>query len=703
MSQEILLVLLLLAAGSIAGVRATQPITTGKLVREMVDLHRLAEFPGPAFKTVQFSSYDRRSNLPGGPGWFANNDGFGNEPIPNFEAVLSEPNKDGIGEYLICDVEGPGAIVRVWTAASSGDIRMYLDGEDKPIFDGPAAEFLSRPYRRSAEAAGIEEGVFAGSYQQRESCYLPIPFTRRCRIVWRGDVKQIHFYHIQIRLYEPGTKVVTFRPKDLKTYETDIREVAEMLRNPQARWEYSSTLEPITINAEISPGKEEEVLSVDGPKAIERLTLKISAKDIDRALRQTVMRIIFDDYPWGQVQSPVGDFFGAAPGINPYDSVPFTVGPDGNMTCRFVMPFERSCRIVLENRGTQAVSVTGSALPVEYKWNEASMHFRARWRVDHDVLADTGDGAQDMPYLIANGTGVYVGTSLYLLNPNPIPTPHGSWWGEGDEKVFIDDDTRPSTFGTGSEDYFNYGWSSPDIFAHAYCGQPRNDGPGNRGFVTNNRWHVLDCLPFKQRLSFYIELLSHERTPGMSYARIGYHYGKPGMMDDHVLITNEDVRYLEVPPYEPAARIGSAGQTFYQAEDVVESDRKTSLVKGNQWARGRLLVWHPGKKGDELSFRIPVKETGKYEFRFTAARTPTSGRFSVTIDGKKPRSRRGHGVVDLHDPYRTLSRVVPAGEIDLEKGDKLMTIRYEGASHDGGEVTIGIDYIWVKKIGRRPG
>ena len=50
----------------------------------------------------------------------------------------------------------------------------------------------------------------------------------------------------------------------------------------------------------------------------------------------------------------------------------------------------------------------------------------------------------------------------------------------------------PRIFGTGSEDYFNYAWSSPDIFLFPYCGQPRNDGPGNRGFVTNNRWHIID-------------------------------------------------------------------------------------------------------------------------------------------------------------------------------------------------------------------
>ena len=103
-----------------------------------------------------------------------------------------------------------------------------------------------------------------------------------------------------------------------------------------------------------------------------------------------------------------------------------------------------------------------------------------------------------MPYLIAQGQGVYVGTTTLLMNPNPVPTPYGNWWGEGDEKIFVDNEPRPSTFGTGSEDYYNYAWSSPDIFIFPYCAQPRNDGPANRGFVTNNRWHVLDALPFER-------------------------------------------------------------------------------------------------------------------------------------------------------------------------------------------------------------
>ena len=111
--------------------------------------------------------------------------------------------------------------------------------------------------------------------------------------------------------------------------------------------------------------------------------------------------------------------------------------------------------------------------------------------------------------MLAQGNGVYVGTAIMLLNPNPIPTPYGSWWGEGDEKIFVDDDVRPSTFGTGSEDYFNYSWSVPDIFSIRIVGS-HDDGPANRGFVVNQRWHVMDAIPFEHRLAFYMELYSHE-------------------------------------------------------------------------------------------------------------------------------------------------------------------------------------------------
>lgn len=690
---------LLTVAVSVAG--SSEVVTTGNLVREMIDMRRLGEFPDPFYKTVQFSSYDHRSNLPGGPEWFANSDGFGSEPIPNFEGVVKEPGADKIGEYLICDVEGPGAIVRTWSARMEGTIRLFLDGNQTPVFDGPSEEFLMRTYLPYAAAAGLDRAVFDGTFFQRNAAYCPIPFAKHCRMVWVGDIKTTHFYQVQIRLYDKAAQVVTFSPEDVKTYAKDLKYVSKVMADIDGAWPYVSKEKPVAFEGKIMPGERKALLSVDGPKAIERLTLSIkgeekSRESLDKALRQTVMHIVCDDYPWGQVQSPVGDFFGAAPGVNPYTSVPFTVAPDGKMTCRYVMPFAKTLQITLENLGDQTVEIAGDALAMDYAWNDArSMHFRARWKVNHGITA-AGNRVQDMPFLIAGGAGVYVGTTLMLLNPNPIPTSGGNWWGEGDEKVFSDGDVRPCIFGTGSEDYFNYAWSSEDIFIHPYCGQPRNDGPANMGFVTNYRWHIVDPLPFQQRLNFYIELFAHELTENISYARIAYHYGRPGLIDDHVVITKEDVRYVQRPEWTPSARRGAKNSFFYEVEDQIDGKGKIRKDEDNLWSGGKICRWFPKDPGDEVRVKFPIKADGKYTVRLATARDNQSGVISILVDGKPCGFGGETGKIDLFDPYRTLLRAVESGPVELAKGNHEMTIRFEGCSKEVKEPSLGLDFVWIQ-------
>ena len=91
-------------------------------MEEMTDLARLGRMPDPDYRTVQFSSYDRRSVSPEVEGWFSNSDGFGGEPIPGFQQVLREPGADGIGLYLLLEETGPGAVVRTWSAAKAPDV-----------------------------------------------------------------------------------------------------------------------------------------------------------------------------------------------------------------------------------------------------------------------------------------------------------------------------------------------------------------------------------------------------------------------------------------------------------------------------------------------------------------------------------------------------------------------------------------------------
>lgn len=667
---------------------SAQTITFGTLVDEMTDLRALARYPEPGYRTIQFSSYDRRSKLPEGPNWYANSDGFGNEPIPNVEEVLREPADDGIGEYLICDVEGPGAIVRTWTAAINGEFRVYLDSAPDPIYDGPAQEFLSYSSQHFLKDAGIPQEDLEGVFQQRDACYFPIPFAQRCRIEWTGKISGIHFYEVQIRLYEPHAELATFEPTDVTIFQDSITRAADILQNPDLNYEFESEREAEAFSAELDAGESDALFRQEAQGAIGMLELKLNADDLNAALRHTLMKIRFDGHSDAQVLAPVGDFFGAAPGVNPYDSMPFSVMPDGAMVCRFVMPYRESVELILENWGEQTVNVEGRVLTSAFEMDdEFFTHFRARWRVDHDLISKP---ERDLPFLMAKGKGLYVGTTSYLLNPNPVPASYGNWWGEGDEKIFVDGEDFPSTFGTGSEDYYNYSWSSPDIFYFPYCGQPRNDGPGNRGFAANNRWHVIDALPFETSIAFYMELFFHENTPGVSYARMSYYYATPGTHDDTPLIAQEDLRAPVLSDaWSPAARAGAANATFHQGEDLAPANASQVMLKDNLFAEGEAWAWTPSATGDQLTLTIPIESDGRYAFRLTCVHSPRSGSVSFALNGED----LDH-MFDLHVPYRTYQRTHSLPDMDLTAGEQELTMTYEGAP-DGSPGEIGIDFIWV--------
>lgn len=693
---SILVLLVFLAFSTSVFCQSSSSITTGKLFEEMIDLEGLTRFPSPTYRMVQYSSYDHRSTLPGGPDWFANADGFGGEPIPNFEKVLTEPNESGIGEYLMVDKKGPGAIVRLWTARINGNLRVYIDDMTTPFYEGEADSFFRHPYDSFNEMDVVNRERFIRTIYQRDASYAPIPFEKRIRIEWIGDLQKLHFYQIQLRLYNRNAKIISFQPEDINTYKNIIDEVTMALADPDKYLPIKSSKKSQNFNINIPVGQKSKVIQLYGPGAIEKIILLLKADNMDYALRQTVLHINCDGYPWGQVQSPLGDFFGAAPGVNPFQSLPFSTAADGTMTSRFVMPFKDSVQIFFENHGKEDVVIEGEVLPMDYNWNENSMHFRARWRVNHNIVASNSD-VQDLPFLLAQGTGIYVGTTSYLLNPSSVPTPWGNWWGEGDEKIFVDDDIHPSLFGTGSEDYYNYSWSSPDIFHFPYCGQPRNDGPGNRGFVTNYRWHILDPIPFSNNIQFYMELFSHLPTPGFSYARIGYHYAKPGIRDDHQVIMEEDLRIIDLPmDWEPEAKLAAQNSEFFQAESILAKNKNSKLKKGDLWAGGQVLVWNPQNIGERIDFNIKVAKEGQKRIYITAALTPLSGKIRIYLNDKPINNK--DLVIDLNRPYRTLLRNFSFEPLELKTGQHKLSIEFVGADVEIKSPEIGIDFIWIKNL-----
>ncbi len=579
-SSAILFVIVLL---SCTGKRSDNVITTGSLLNEMTDLNRLAVLSDEHYSARQFSSYDRRSTHSTDSCWFSNEDGFGNEPIPGFCEVLKQPGTDGIGEYLICDVKQPGAITRLWTAGLNGKIRLFLDNGSNPVYEGDAQDFF---WKTAAVLSGkAVKPEYADMFRQFDATYFPIPFSKRCRIEWIGNIGKIHFYHVGMKLYYPDVKVKTFSISDFKDIAGKIDDVNNILNSPERSDLSDAPLIGIP-ETEVPDSAKKEILRISGTKEIESFSLTISASDIENALRKSILTIFFDDSSVPQVEAPVGDFFGSAPGLNPYHSLPFTIQTNGTMICRFVMPFRRSVRIAIENFSGEIIKLKGSVRVDDIEWQDGkTMQFRTRWRVDNGLTASTFDagknGVQDILYLMASGKGRIVGAAAFIYNPSNATTSWGNWWGEGDEKIFVDRDTFPSFFGTGSEDYFNYSWSSSKIFSYSYCGQTRNDGPDNRGHVSNYRWHIADDIPFMDKIAFYMELGHHGTVPDFSYGRIVYFYALAEALDNYSKITASEIISLPYKKWEPVAYLGSAGFRYIQAEKLIAAEPSVKIEKGN--------------------------------------------------------------------------------------------------------------------------
>jgi hypothetical protein len=573
-----------------------------------------------------------------------------------------------------------------------GTLRVCLDPapEGAAIWNDSAYEFLARRSSHFLKQAGIELEA-RDAFSQEDADYFPVPFQRGLKVTYEGKLDDLHFYHLQVRLYPEGTTVRTFdTKKDLKEFAPQLRAAVGRLCLPETISAAKAQGEGMPVDTTIEPGKSWSWSpTAQGPGAVRELKLRFKSSHLVEALRGCLLRISFDGSQRPQVEAPVGDFFGSGPGVNPFSSLPFSVEADGTMTCRLVMPYEKTVRMEVINYTAAPVQLIGSAVLSAWEWNERSLYFRAKWRADHDLLA--GAGALDLPYLVAIGKGHFVGCAAMIMNPSGIPTAGGNWWGEGDEKILVDGESVPSTFGTGSEDYFNYSWSRPDLFAHPYCGQPLDSGPDTAGYVSNHRFQVMDAIPFEKSLAVLMELWAHNRTPGLSYARIAYHYARPGAIDDHRALMPADLRVPVLPKRELVARGGATGAKFYfgdQLKAEIEKGRLESLPFPLA-TQLQVTLWR-AEKGDKLKLKVPVEKPGKTALHLVAVHQPGGAVVRASLDGKPMATGSGEERVVLVSNHAPRVLNVNFKPLDLQPGDHELTLE---CLEPG---TVGLDYLWVR-------
>jgi hypothetical protein len=136
---------------------------------------------------------------------------------------------------------------------------------------------------------------------------------------------------------------------------------------------------------------------------------------------------------------------------------------DGTLYCNWVMPFKKNAKFIFSNYAKLDVEIDAEFTTIPHNWTENTMYFHSKWKVDFDVPTRP---MFDYNYLTVKGKGLFGGVAFFIDNPVK------DWWGEGDEKIYVDGEKFPSHFGTGTEDYYGYAWCYPVPFTHAYHSQP---------------------------------------------------------------------------------------------------------------------------------------------------------------------------------------------------------------------------------------
>ncbi len=642
------------------------------LVGRVVGLEQLAVLPEPGEQGRQWSSYDRKSRFDTATGkylqWDANGDGDG---------IIRKEN----GQLVLAEMEGPGCIWRIWSAApKSGYVRIYLDGQPVPVVDLPFTAYFdgkTKPFDQPALVHTVARGC---------NNYTPIPFQKSCKIV--ADPDWGLYYHFVYSIFPENTQVPTFK------MALTAPDIAALARANQRLTELGPARKAgakPAAQGQLHGANAQTQATLSGPGAITCIRVRPKVENPEQtleAMRALVMQIRWDGSSQPAVWSPVGDFFGSAPGINPYRSLPLGRDADGWWYCNWYMPFARSAEVAFTNEGGFAASLDYEIYSERLQDDPSRLgRFHAKWH--RDVLPPPEpERAIDWTIMKATGSGRFVGVMLHVWNPR------GGWWGEGDEKFHVDGEAFPSTIGTGSEDYFGYAWCDPQLFQNAYHNQTRNDG-NNRGHVSVNRWHIADNVPFHKSFEGFIEKYYPNRRPTL-YAGVAYFYLAAGGVDP-----------IEPTPFGQRVGYWTPVETF-KVPGVIEGERLKVLRKTGgtpqeqdltgfaegQWSNDSHLWWINAKPGDRLELALPVDKAGKYQVttRLTKARDYCI--VQLGLDGKN----QGPSV-DLYHPEVVPSEVLDLGTHQLSAGQHVLSAEIIGANPAAEKAYMfGLDYVKLEAV-----
>ncbi|MBI5692241.1 MAG: DUF2961 domain-containing protein [Verrucomicrobia bacterium] len=392
-------------------------------------------------------------------------------------------------------------------------------------------------------------------------------------------------------------------------------------------------------NYRIPPGATHVLLDAQGPGVITHLWMTFLgpephawAKQGSANHQEMLLRIYWDGETRPAVEAPVGDFFANCFGQRrEVISLPVIVEDADSYNCFWRMPFRKSARIEIENQSEKPISLLYYAVDwiKKDRLPEDTPYFYAQYRQEYPVTP-----GQDYLVLETQGKGHYVGTVLAVRSRSP------SWFGEGDEKIYVDGEAKPSIWGTGTEDYFLSAWGLKTT-STPYFGTPYFDQWGIVGGHTSAyRWHLNDPLVFNTGLKVTLEhwgWISPDENP--QYKSTSWNERQDDFASVAFWYQTGTPTFTARAPHARERRLPSLERVVAYARDFAETPHHGAGTVSRQtlgFYEGPQLLYQPAQaEGAWLEIPIEVKKKEPLRLLLNATKSYDFGRYQASLNGVK--------------------------------------------------------------------
>ncbi len=451
-------------------------------------------------------------------------------------------------------------------------------------------------------------------------------------------------------------------------------------------------------NFNVDPGETHVLLDAKGPGVITHIWLTFLGPEPQGWApkgaanhQEMLLRIFWDGEQRPSIEAPVGDFFANAFGQRrEVISLPVIVEDGDSYNCFWQMPFRKSARIEIVNQSDKQIRLLYYNIDwiKKDKLPKDTPYFHAQYRQEYPV-----EQGKDYLILDTQGKGHYVGTVLAVRTRSPL------WFGEGDEKIYLDGEKKPSIWGTGTEDYFLSAWGLKTC-STPYFGCPYFDQWGIIGGHTcAYRWHLNDPIVFNHGIKVTIEhfgWVSEDENPNYKrnswnerqddYSSVAFWY-QTGASTFAARAPDAKARKLPNLDRIIAYARNSTNDTFHSAGSAVP--QQLDFYDTPQ------LFFKPSS-AEGAWLEIPFEVTNKEPLRLllNATKAEDYGRYQVSLNGIK-----------LASPVDFYSAKLVNEEVHLldfwpEPGKYTLRLECVGKSRHAIENYLGIESVRLRE--RRP-